>query len=135
MKLLSKTESGSKIKKENDELIETNIRLRKYYADILLKLNTIKENYDPEKMAKLKEFEVFCKDLNDKKDKLFQEFNALEAEIQKKKDIYYGFIERMDELTEKEYQIEEANKKLNLREVFVGDLEEKFREKQLSESN
>lgn len=130
MKLLSQKESGSKIKKENDELIETNIRLRKYYAEILHKLNSLKDNYDPEKMAKLKEFEAFCKDLNEKKDKLLQEFNALEAEIQKKKDIYYGLITRFDELDERTYQLKEKENKLDLREAFVTDLEVKFKNKQ-----
>ena len=132
MKLLSKKESESKIKKENDELIEPNIRLRKYFAEITHKLNTIKENYEPEKMARLKDFEVFCKDLLIKKDNLLQEYNALEAEIQKKKDVYYGLIEKQDVLDEKIYQANEQEKKLNLREIFVSDLEQKFREKTLS---
>lgn len=126
MHLLSKKESDSKIKKENDELIESNIRLRKYYSEILHKLNTIKENYDPEKMAKLKDFETFCKDLLIKKEKLLQEFNTLEAEIQKKKDIYYGLIARFDELDERTYQLKEKESKLDLREAFVTDLENKI---------
>ena len=83
-------------------------------------------------MARLKDFEVFCKDLLIKKDNLLQEYNALEAEIQKKKDVYYGLIEKQDVLDEKIYQANEQEKKLNLREIFVSDLEQKFREKTLS---
>lgn len=132
MKLLPKTEVGNSLKKENEQLIESNIRLRKFWNDITSKLNAIRENYDPEKMAKLKDFEQFCKDLMIKKDKLLQEYNALENEIQKKKDIYYGIIEKQDLLDEKIHQVQEAHNKLDLREKFVIDLETKWREKQLS---
>lgn len=131
MKLLSKTEASSSIKKENEQLIESNIRLRKFWTDITHKLNTVRENYEPEKMAKLKEFEQFCKDLLMKREKLLQEYSALEAEIQKKKDIYYGLIQKQDLLDERIYQVEEAHKKLQLREKFVVDLEQKWKEKQL----
>lgn len=129
MRLLSKTEVGSSLKKENEQLIESNIRLRKFWNDITQKLNTVKENYEPDKMTRLKEFEQFCKDLLFKKEKLLQEYSALEAEIQKKKDIYYGLIEKQDLLDEKIYQVEEAHKKLDLREKFVVDLEAKWKQK------
>ena len=129
MKLLSKTEVDSSLKKENEQLIESNIRLRKFWKDITEKLNTARDNYDPQKMAKLKDFEAFCKDLLFKKEKLLQEYNALEAEIQKKKDIYYGMIEKQDLLDEKIYQVAEAHKKLELREKFVVDLEAKWKQK------
>ena len=57
MKLLSKTSVASSLIKQNEELIETNIRLRKYEKNITERLNTIKENYEPDKLKKLKEFE------------------------------------------------------------------------------
>ena len=129
MKLLSKTDAGNSLKKENEQLIESNIRLRKFWNEITQKLNDVRDNYEPEKMAKLKEFEQFCKDLLIKKEKLLQEYSALETEIQKKKDIYYGMIEKQDLLDEKIYQVAEAIKKLELREKFVMDLESKWREK------
>jgi hypothetical protein len=129
MKLLSKQSATSKLKQDNDNLIETNIRLRKFWSEITQKLNLAKDNYNTEKLQKLKEFEVFCKDILIKKSKLLEELNYIENEISKKKDIYYGMIQKQDLLDEKAYQVEEAIKKLGLREAFVVDLEEKWKQK------
>lgn len=130
MKLLSKTAARSKKKRENDELIESNIRLRKFHQDITTKLNEIKDNYDGDKIEKLREFEQFCKDIEVKRGKVLEELAGWQKLVEDTKEIYYGFIARKDELQEKEYQIEEEMKKLNLREAFVVDLEEKWRNKQ-----
>ena len=73
MKLLSKTEARSKKKRENDALIESNIRLRKFHKDITTKLNNVKDSYDPEKLEKLKDFEKFCEDLKTKRTKILEE--------------------------------------------------------------
>lgn len=131
MKLLSKTSATSQLKKDNDVLIETNIRLRKSYASIVQKLNTLKDSYEPEKFQLLKEFESFSKDILNKKSVLLQELKYIEDEITKKKDIYFGLIEKQDLLDEKVYQVAEENKKLDLRKTFVEDLEEKWKKKQL----
>lgn len=129
MKLLSKQSATSKSKQDNDNLIETNIRLRKYWGEITHKLNTVKESYEPEKVAKLKEFEEFSKDILSKKSKLLEELNGIERMIKDKKEIYFGLIEKMDLLDEQKYQAEEVIKKANLREAFVVDLETKWKEK------
>ncbi len=132
MKLLSKTSASSLLQKQNEELIETNIRLRKYEKQITERLNTIKETYEPEKMARLKDFEEFCKDLRQKKSKLLESYNFLEKAIEKKKDIYYGLIAKQDALDEKLHNLKEQEAKLDLRVSFVTDLEKKFEEKQLT---
>ncbi|MEK7180000.1 MAG: hypothetical protein AAB706_00835 [Patescibacteria group bacterium] len=129
MKLLSKSAAESKIKQDNDELIDTNIRLRKYEGDIVHRLNTIKENYEPDKLQKLRDFENFCKDILMKKSKLLEELNGIERQIEQKKELYYNLIQKQDLLDEKVYQIEEASKKLDLREAFITDLEKKWRER------
>lgn len=129
MHLLSKQSATSKIKQDNDNLIETNIRLRKFWSEITHKLNTVRENYDPEKLKILEDFEEFCKDILGKKSKLLEELSGIEKEIEKKKEIYFKLIEKQDLLDEKAYQVEEAMKKLGLREAFVVDLEEKWKEK------
>lgn len=125
MKLLAQKTATSQLKKDNDQLIETNIRLRKSYAEIIQRLNTLKEDYDPEKLKILKDFEDFSKGILEKKSGLLRELQAIENEIAKKKDIYYGVIEKQDLLDEKVYQVAEAQKKLDLREAFVSDLEAK----------
>lgn len=129
MKLLDRKESQSKIKKENDELIMSNIRLRKLFKDITDKLNTIKESYEPAKLKKLQEFEVFCEEILKKKSKLLEELQGIENEIVKKKDIYYGLIAKQDLLDARIIEIKESEKKLEIREIFMQELETKWREK------
>lgn len=128
MKLLDQKEAQSKVKKDNDELILSNIRLRHLWQDITVKLNTIKESYQPEKLKILQEFETFCKDILGKKAKLLEELQGIENEIKKKKDLYFEIIQKQDALYEKIYQMKEQEKKLDMRELFVSELEKKQRE-------
>jgi len=130
MKLLSIKDAKSKAKLENDALIDSSIRLKKYHQDLTTKLNNLKDNYDGDKLEKLREFEQFCKDIEVKRTKVLEELANWQKLVAETKEIYYGFISRADELQEKEYQIEEEHKKLNLRETFVLDLEAKWRDKQ-----
>ena len=130
MKLLSKTEARSKKKLENDTLVDSNIRLRKSWEFINKKLNTIKDDYEPEKLLKLAEFERFCKEIDAKKQIVLREFASLQKLVEDTKETYYGFIEKQDGLAEIKYNIDEENKKLDLREAFILDLEAKWRNKQ-----
>lgn len=130
MKLLSRTQAQSKLAKDNDELVETNIRLRQYEKEIITRLNTVKEDYEPDKLQKLKEFEQFAKGITAKKAKLLEELKGIEIAIEQKKDLYYALITKQDRLEERIYQANEREEKLNLRETFVSDLEEKWRMKQ-----
>lgn len=130
MKLLSITEARSKKKLENDSLVESNIRLREYWKGITQKLNTVKEDYSQDKLQKLKEFELFCKDLQVKKSKVLEELAGWQKLIEEKKEMYYALVAKHDELDEMQYKIDEGNKKLELREAFVLDLEQKWRNKQ-----
>ena len=128
MKLVSKTESVNSIKKENEELISTNIRLRKYFKDITASLATLKSNYEPDKIKKLEEFQIFCEEINVKKSKLLKELNSIEGIIEKKKEIYYGLIAKQDQLDEKLHQLNEKETNLSLRESFVVGVEERLKE-------
>ena len=128
MKLLSKNEAHSAKKIENDDLIGMNVRLREYMQKATLRLNTLKDSYAPDKMAKLKEFEEFCADLQVKRSKLLKELSIIEEQIEKKRELYYGLVEKQDALEEKVYQLHEQEKKLELREQFVTQLEEKIKQ-------
>ena len=130
MKLLTKNLAETEIKRENEELLSTNIRLRKFWQEITQKLNNARDNYEPEKMRALKDYEDFCKTLLAKKSELLKELQGIRNEIEKKKEIYFGMIEKQDLLQEKAYQIKEEGEKLRLRESFVEDLERKWQEKQ-----
>lgn len=130
MKLLPPPEVHSKKKLENDTLIESNIRLRQVNVSLTHKLNTIKDDYEPDKLRLLKEFEEFVKDNQAKRAELLKELAGIQKAIAEAKEIYYGYIEKKDKLMELEYKISEENKKLDLRETFVLDLEKKWRDKQ-----
>lgn len=128
MKLLQKNEARLKSKKDNEDLIEQNIRLRKYLKDVNDKLARVQDDYGQEKLKRLADFEKFCGEINEKKSKLLKEVVDIEKQIEKKKDIYYGYIEKSDALTEKLYVMQKKEEQLNLRENFVKELEKKQRE-------
>jgi hypothetical protein len=131
MKLLAKKEARTRIAKSNEALFDNVLRLRQVEKDLLHRLNTAKTNYDPEKVKALKDFEQFVSELNQKKSALLKDLNAYEKLIEDRKEIYYGLIEKQDLLEEKRHQVEEAHRKLDLRESFIVDLERRIREKQL----
>src|SRR3990167_1778856 len=116
MKLLTRKEATQGLKKSNDELLGTNIRLREMEKQVLKRLNEAKLDYDPEKMKALKDFEKFTSEIMEKKSLLLKELNAYDTLIAERKDIYYGLVEKADKLLEEEYKIKEAHKKLDLRE-------------------
>lgn len=128
MKLLQKNEARLKSKKDNEDLIEQNIRLRKYLKTVNDKLAKVQDDYGEEKLKRLADFEKFCAEINERKSKLLKEVVDIEKQIEKKKDIYYGYIEKSDALTEKLYVMQKKEEQLNLRENFVKELEKKQRE-------
>lgn len=129
MKLLAKKEAQKGIKKNTEELLESNLRLRKMEMDVLGRLNTAKLNYDPEKVKALEDFERFCKDIMVKKSALLEELNAYTKLIDEKKELYYGLIAKQDALEERRAQILEESRKLDLREAFIISIEQGFKEK------
>lgn len=130
MKLLSRPHVENRIRKENDDLISQNIRLREYERVVVERLNNAKESYEPDKVARLRDFELFVKDIVVRKAKLLEELSSIEKAVEEKKELFYGLVTKSDVLEEKRYQIEEENRKLELRQAFVVDLEQKWRNKQ-----
>lgn len=129
MKLLTKDQAYSKKKTENDALIESNIRLQKREKDVLTRMNNLKSNYDPEKLKAYVEYQGYVEDLNKKKSALLAEFTKVEELLNDKKESYYLLLEREDELIEKIYLANEREKKLDLREGFIKDIEKKIYDK------
>ena len=129
MKLLSRNEAQSKIKKDNDELIGTNIRLRSLWKEITQRLNLARDDYDSEKMQKLRKFEEFCREILIKKSKLLEELTGVENAIKEKKELYYGLVVKQDILDERMLDLNEQEKKLEIRQLFLENLEKQFKEK------
>lgn len=125
MKLLSPEKAKNTIRKENEELLDSNIRLRKNLGIVISNLNTAKTNYDPEKVRALNKYKAFLRDLDEKVSKRLEELAIIEARIEQKKDVYYGFIEKQDALEERVNSANEREKKLDLREQFISGIEEK----------
>ena len=125
MKMLSKADARSALSKRNEDLLDKSTRLQRVYRDITSKLNSAKSNYNPEKIEAMKDFKQFIEDIQVKKSKLLEELNDIEAAIEQKKEIYYGYIARADELIEQKYQADERDKKLDLRERFISEIEKK----------
>jgi hypothetical protein len=128
MKLLQKPELKSKLGKQNEELIQSIQRHQVFYQDLLKKINSVKQGFSKDK--ELQEFERFCEENTVKKSKLLKEYKELEEEIEKKKEIIFGLVEKQDELMEKEYELSEREKKLDLRENFIKNIEKKIHELQ-----
>ena len=124
MKLLTKPELKSKLHKQNEDLIETNVKLRKTHQELLNGINSIQKVYDKDK--ELQDFSKFCEELNQKKSKLLKEYKDLETSIETKKEILFGLVEKQDELIEREYELKEREKKLDLREIFIKQIENKI---------
>lgn len=126
MKLFSKKESKTKTELENKEILDTNIRLRATHRRLLRDMNESKADYGSDKIRALREFNEFCRDLTEKKNKLLGEYKVIEEMVEKRKEVYYGMITKQDELEERIYQNSEREKKIDLRERFVEDLEKKW---------
>lgn len=127
MKLLKKSEVRTEMSKRNDLLIDESIRLHKGYKSLVSKFNSAKEDYSPEKLKALKEFEAFKADLTQKKSILLQELSSIEKAIEEKKELYYGLVEKQDVLIERIHNANERETKLDLREKFISQIEEKWK--------
>lgn len=126
MKLLSKTDARDQRKRDNDSLVDSNIRLRKMENEVLSRLNNAKADYAPDKVAALEEFNSFLKDIQEKKAKLLKELSAIQSLVNDEKEIYYGLVAKQDVLEERAHAVRESEDKLNIREAFINQLEQKM---------
>lgn len=124
MKLLSKPELKSRLHKENEDLIETNQRLRKIYKEWLIKLNSVKNEYSKDKERE--DFDRLCLEFGRKKSELLKELSDLQERVNGKREVVDELIEKQDEIQEREYRVKEMETKLNLRESFIKQVENKM---------
>jgi len=88
-------------------------------------MNKVKEDYKPERLKALQDFNKFVEEITVRKSKLLEELRGIEALIDQKKELYYGLIEKQDILDEKLHQMREEEKRLDLRVAYVEELERK----------
>lgn len=126
MKLLSKQEVNKGLKKQRDEIVEKTSRLHGYLTEGIKRLNNLKDDYGTDREKKLKEFEDFVKQINEKKSVLLKELKAYETLIEERKELYYALVEKADLLEERNRDIEIKTRKLEDRERFVIESETKL---------
>ena len=90
MKLIPKEKAKTLVAKENDSLREENKKLRDEFHILSSNLKNIKLDYSPEKLKAKEEFDIFIKDISEKKSKLLKEVLELEQLIRDKKEITHG---------------------------------------------
>lgn len=129
MKLFAKQDAHLKIKRDSEQLIEQNMRVRTNYESTIRKINTAKLSYDKDKLKAMEEFDKFIHDITLKKAKLLEELQKVQQAIDEKKELYYSLMEKQDLLEEKLYQLQEKERKLEIRESYVGELEKNFNNK------
>jgi len=112
MKLLSKEEVDSKRKAQKRDLMLTNERLVSSLKKVLKLQNDIE--FDTEKDKKVKEFEVWCKDIQERQSKELQILNSYSQLIEEKKEIYYSWVEKVDTMQDKVLELEEELERLKL---------------------
>lgn len=126
MRLFSKSEVDNFKRKENEELLDKNGRLRNFLEKGIKKLNTLQDNYEPEKLKKQKEFEDFVTKINLKKDVLLKELKTLADMIEKNKEIVDSIMDRQDALDEREYIVSKREENVKKRENFIKEVESKM---------
>lgn len=129
MQLLSPKDATPRLRKEIDEQVDTASRLSKIIRAKRIELDSLEANYDPKTLKAKREFEDFCRDLQDRKSKLLQGLTEIEAEIEKKKDIYFGLVAKQDALEEREHAVSERERKCELRENLISELERQWKAK------
>ena len=60
MKLLQKQEAEHSLRRENEELVDQNLRLRDFWGKALERLRGAKDDYSKDKLKKMEEYEAFC---------------------------------------------------------------------------
>jgi len=112
MKLFSK-EQVNKVKKDQTrELVLKNQRLAKSLRKILSLQKDIE--FDADKARKVKNYQVWCEDLQTKMSKELANLVAYKKLVEEKKEEFYNLVARKDALEDKIIDLKEELEKLQL---------------------
>ena len=110
---LLKPEQINKIRKDQTrEIVNKNERLVTSLKRVLKLQNDI--DFDQDKAKKVKDYEVWCKDLQDKMSKELSTLKAYQKLTDDKKEEYYNIVARVDALQDKELDLKESIGRLEL---------------------
>ena len=120
MQLFTKEQVNKKRKDQTRELVVKNERLIQSLKKILALQNDIE--FDAEKAKKVKEYQVWCEDLQVKMSRELGNLKAYEKLTEEKKEEYYRLITSLDALQDQILNKQEELKKLDLQLNFKREL-------------
>lgn len=123
MKLFDKETINAKRKDQTRELTMKNERLVVSLKKILTLQNDI--DFDADKAKKVADYQIWCKDLQDKMAKELGNLNAYKKLVEDKKEDYYGLINSFDALEDKILDKREELEKLEMMVVLKKQILEK----------
>lgn len=120
MQLFSKEQINTKRKDQTRELTLKNERLAVSLKKILNLQNDI--DFDTDKAKKVKDYQIWCEDLQKKMNKELANLKAYEKLLDEKKDEYYNLVAKKDELEDKIIDLTEELGRLDLQLNFKREL-------------
>lgn len=120
MKLFSKKEANTASEIEIKKLSLDNSILREYITKNKIgykEEDTLGISADIEKKNR-----VLLEEYKKRKNNMLQELNILQREINKRKDVIFGLIEKQDELDERERVIQEKEVGIKDKEKYINNI-------------
>lgn len=123
MQLLKKEQVNQKLKDQTRELVEKNQRLVSSLKKTIALQNDI--DIDAEKAKKIKEYEVWCDDLQKKMSTELSHLKAYQKLVEDKKEEYYRLVTAKDAIEDKILTLKEEVSRLELQVKFYQSLIQK----------
>lgn len=120
MQLFTKEQINKGRKDQTRELMLKNERLIASNRKVLALQSDIE--FDAEKAKKVKDYQVWCEDLQVKMSKELSNLKAYEKLVDDKKEEYYNLIEKIDEIEDKITDKKEESSRLDLQLTFKKEL-------------
>lgn len=120
MKLFTKEEINKNRKDQTRDLIKKNERLSKSLRKVLSLQNNIE--FDSDKAKKVKEYQIWCDDIQIKMGKVLETLKVYEDLVENKKEEVYDLVSRKDGLEDKILDLEEELTGLELQLTFKREL-------------
>lgn len=120
MQLFSREQVNLKRKNETRELSLKNDRLAKSLRKVLDLQKEVE--FDQDKAKKVKDYQVWCADLQNKMDKALGTLKSYEKLVEEKKEEIYELVERKDELEDTLLDLREEQERLDFELNFKREL-------------
>ncbi len=123
MQLFSKEQVNTRRKEQTRELTLKNERLATSLRKVLALQKEI--DFDADKAKKVADYQIWCKDLQEKMSKELGNLKAYEKLVEDKKEEYYNLVGRKDEIEDKILDRKEELGKLDMMVALKKQILEK----------